>query len=50
MLVRPGMAGWYDVVGMLVRGGSFLVRSGRLRSGHGMKCSVTPRSPPRGNF
>ena len=26
---------------MLVRGGSFLVRSGQLRSGHGTKCPVT---------
>ena len=42
MLVRPGYwyEGWYDVVGMLVRGGSFLVQSGRLRSGRGTKCPV----------
>ena len=42
-LVRSGryvrwyelVAFWYEVVGTLVRTGSFLVRSGRLRSGHG---------------
>ena len=29
------------MVGTLVRTGSFLVRSGRLRSGHGTKCLET---------
>ena len=35
------VAFWYEVVGTLVRTGSFLVRSGRLRSGHGTKCLET---------
>ena len=41
-MVRTGLvAFWYEVVGTLVRTGSFLVRSGRLRSGHGTKCLET---------